>query len=159
MMASTNLTTLATTFVVGAGLAALVTYGIIGSGGSEPPPCLEPPGDYHTVIIALDQSAEPPVLTVNPMELKGVQQCDVVSFVNQTGYDAKIDFSPTGGQNGTPFNESEVFPISSGTVETPVVKSPQVVVEAPVATSIGYDYTVTIEGYQQSPVIRVGPRK
>lgn len=136
--------------VAGAVAASVITFGIV------KPPCSGGTVDTYTVLIELDQAADPP-LRVTPADLGPIHQCDRVSFVNLTGEDAKIDFGSAPANQGTPFDENDVFTIAAGSEGGASSKAPLVVVDP--ASIVTYSYTVTVEGYQQSPVIRVGPRK
>jgi hypothetical protein len=121
-------------------------------------PCTKPPDDYHTVTIEWDPENEGQ-LVVKPMILPDVQQCDVVAFVNTTGQDATVDFGGSEESIGTPFNEMEEFTIKSDIEGGDYTQSPQVIVEAPEKDYIVYPYTVVVGETEQSPVIRIGPRK
>jgi len=121
-------------------------------------PCTKPPDDYHTVTITWDSESDPSLI-VTPMILPDVQQCDVVTFVNDTGQDATVDFGGSEESIGTPFNEMEEFTIKSDIEGGDYTQSPQVIVEAPEKDFVAYPYTVVVGGTDQSPVIRIGPRK
>lgn len=122
------------------------------------PPCADPPGAYHTVKIFFDDTNEGPVLTVDPDPAGPAEKCDVVTFVNATGQDVTIDFGAAEGSIGTPFNEVEKFVIKPEGVDGGYTKSPQVWVETP-DKDVDYKYLVSVGETEQSPVIRIGPRK
>ena len=122
------------------------------------PPCADPPGAYHTVKIFFDDTNGDPVLIVDPDPAGPAEQCDVVTFVNATGQEITIDFGAAEGSIGTPFNEVEKFVIKPEGVEGGYTKSPQVWVETP-EEPVDYKYHVSVGETEQSPVIRIGPRK
>ncbi len=124
------------------------------------PICQDPPVGYHTVKIFFDQSIDPPKLIVKPEKAGPAEQCDVVSFVNLTGQDVTIDFGGAAGDMGNPFNDVEKFVIKPENDEEGFTRSPQVNLETPEVVVI-YPYLVTAGeiGTEQSPVIRIGPRK
>lgn len=121
-------------------------------------PCTNPPKAYHTVTIKWDPSQKTP-LVVSPMILDGVEQCDVVTFVNMTSQTVKIDFTNAPNSEGTPFNETPVFDIDSSS-QPSYTKAPRVIVQTPATGSKDYPYLVSAGGVvEQSPVIRIGPKK
>ena len=132
-------------FIVGAavGIAAVSVL--------KKPACQDPTEYQHTM-------TEPPKLMVDPDPAGPAEKCDSVTFLNDTGQKVTIDFGGAAGSIGTPLNDIVKFEIEPAGEGVGYTRSARVLVETP-EEPVDYKYLVSVGETEQSPVIRIGPRK
>ena len=139
-------------FIVGAAVAIAVVSVL------KKPACQDPSDYEHTIKIFFDDMTEPPQLMVEPDPAGPAENCDSVTFLNDTGQKITIDFGGAAGSIGTPLNDIVKFEIEPAGEGVGYTRSARVLVETP-EEPVDYKYLVSVGETEQSPVIRIGPRK